>query len=64
MNSQMNDFVGNILRNNFTPMVTTCYQVHAHLSAALVCYIDATGAETLMLLFQVSVYSLSTNIYY
>jgi len=34
------------------PTVTSCYHVHAdaHLSAALVCYLDATGAETSMLL--------------
>ena len=33
-------------------MVTSCYHVHAdaHLSAALVCYLDASGAETSMLL--------------
>jgi len=42
----MNDFVGNILR------VTSFYHVHAdaHLSVALICYLDATGAETSMLL--------------
>jgi len=30
-------------------MVTSCYYVHAdaHLSAALVCYLDATGASNL-----------------
>jgi len=33
-------------------VVTSCYQVHAnaHLSVALICYLDATGAETSMLL--------------
>jgi len=37
---------------SFTPTVTSCYHVHAdaHLSAALVCYLYATGAETSMLL--------------
>jgi len=43
----MNDFVGNILQNRFTPAATSCYQVHAlnsdtHLSAALLCYLGAT----------------------
>jgi len=34
------------------PTVASCYHVHAdaHLSAALVCYLDATGADTSMLL--------------
>ena len=52
MNSEMNNFAGNILQNNFTPTVTTCYHVHAdaHLSVALICCLDATGAETSMLL--------------
>ena len=52
MNNKMNDFVGNILQNKFLPAVASCYHVHAnaHLSAALVCYLDATGAETSMLL--------------
>jgi len=33
---------------SFTPTVTSCYHVHAdaHLSVALVCYLDETGAET------------------
>jgi len=37
---------------SFTPAVTSCYQVHddAHLSAALICYLDATGAENSILL--------------
>jgi len=39
----------------FTPAVTSCYQVralsaYAHLSAALLCYLGATGAETSLLL--------------
>jgi len=39
----------------FTLAVTSCYQVHAlnadaHLSAALLCYLGATGAETSLLL--------------
>jgi len=48
----MNDFVGNVLQNKFTPTVTSCYHVHAdsHLSVALIWYLDATGAETSMLL--------------
>jgi len=55
VNSEMNDLVGNILRNKFYAYgykLTTCYHVHAnaHLSSALVCYLDATGTETLMLL--------------
>jgi len=55
VNSEMNDLVGNILRNKFYTYgykLTTCYHVHAnaHLSSALVCYLDATGTETLMLL--------------
>jgi len=35
----------------FTPAVTSCYHVHAdaHLSAALLCYLDETGAETSLL---------------
>ena len=47
----MNDFVGNILQNKFST-VTSFYHVHAdaHLSVALICYLDATGAETSMLL--------------
>jgi len=38
------NFVGNILQNS--------YHVHAdpHLSAALLCYLDETGAETSLLL--------------
>jgi len=46
----MNDFVGNILQS-FTPAVTFCYEVHAdaHLSAALLCYLGATGSETSLL---------------
>jgi len=40
---------------SFTPAITSCYQVHAlnadsHLSAALLCYLSATGAETSLLL--------------
>jgi len=52
VNSEMNDFLGILCEISFTPTVTTCYHVHAdaHLSAALVCYLDATGAKTLMLL--------------
>ena len=52
MNNKMNDFVGNICKMSFTPTVTSCYQVHADalLSAALVFYLDATGAETSTLL--------------
>jgi len=47
----MNDFVGNILQN-FKPTVTSCYHVHAdaHLSAALLCYLGETSAETSLLL--------------
>jgi len=52
VNSEINDFVGKFCETSFTSTVTTCYHVHAdaHLSAALVCYLDATGVETLMLL--------------
>jgi len=44
--------LGLFCKISFTPTVTSCYHVHAdaHLSAALVCYLDATGAETSMLL--------------
>jgi len=44
--------VGTFCKISFTPTVTSCYHVRAdaHLSAALVCYLDATGAETSMLL--------------
>jgi len=37
---------------SFTLIVTSCYQVHvdAYLSAALLCYLGATGAETSLLL--------------
>jgi len=36
----------------YTPAVKSCYHVHAdaHLSVALICYLDETGAETSMLL--------------
>jgi len=40
----------------FTPAVISCYQVHdlrpmrTHLSAALLCYLGATDAETMLLL--------------
>jgi len=55
VNSKMNDFVGNILQNMFCAYCTSCYQVHAlnadaHLSAALLCTLGATGAETSLLL--------------
>ena len=48
----MNDFVGNFCKISVTPTVTSCCHVHAdaHLSAALVCYLDATGAEISLLL--------------
>ena len=51
MNSKMNDF-GIFCRICFTPTVTSCYHVHAdaHLSAALLCYLDATGAENSIVL--------------
>ena len=44
--------LGIFCKISFTPAVTSCYHVHAdaHVSAALVCYLDATGAETSMLL--------------
>jgi len=40
---------------SFTPTVTSCYQVHAlnadaHLSAALLCNLGATGAKISLLL--------------
>jgi len=53
VNKITNDFVGNILQIRFTPTVTSCYHVHAEahlLSAAQLCYLDATGAETSLLL--------------
>jgi len=47
----MNDFVGNILQNTF---YAYCYillsRTDAHLSAALLCYLGATSAETSILL--------------
>jgi len=52
----MNDFVGNILQNKF---YACCYillsgiralNADAHLSAGLLCYFRATGAETSLLL--------------
>jgi len=51
----MNNLVGTFCKISFTPAVTSCYQVHAlnadaHLSAALPCYLGATGAETSQLL--------------
>jgi len=51
----MNDFVGNILQNKFYACVTCCYHIHAlnadaHLSAALLWYLGATGAENSLLL--------------
>jgi len=44
--------LGIFFKISFTSSVTSCYHVHAdaHLSAALGCYLDATGAETSMLL--------------
>ena len=44
--------LGIFCKIHFTPTVTFCYHVHAdaHLSVALMCYLDATGAETSMLL--------------
>jgi len=45
----MNDFVGNILQNKF---YAYCYILLSgtHLSAALLCNLGATGAETSLLL--------------
>jgi len=44
--------LGIFCKISFTPAITSCYQVHAdaHLSVALLCYLDATGAETSVLL--------------
>jgi len=47
--------LGIFCKINFTPAVKSCYQVYAlnddaYLSAALLCYLGATGAETSMLL--------------
>jgi len=44
--------LGIFCKINFTPAVISCYQVHAdtHLSAALLCNLGATGAETSLLL--------------
>ena len=44
--------LGIFCKISFTPTVTSWYHVHADagISAALVCYLDATGAETSMLL--------------
>ena len=52
MNNKTNDFVRNILQNNFSPTVASCYPVHAdaHLSAAMLCYLRAAGAKTSLLL--------------
>ena len=52
MNNKMNYYVGNILQKGLTPTATSCYHVHAdaHLSAALLSYLGATGAETSLLL--------------
>ena len=52
MKNKMNDFVGKFCKISSTPTVTSCCHVHTdpHLSAALVCYLDATGAETSLLL--------------
>jgi len=46
----MNDLLRIFCEISLTPTVTTCYHAKAHLSAVVVCYFDATGAETLMLL--------------
>jgi len=44
--------LGIFCKISFTPTVTSCYHVQAdaHPSAALLCYLGATGAETSMLL--------------
>jgi len=44
--------LGIFCKISFTPAVTSCYHVHAdsHLSAALLCNLGATGAETSLLL--------------
>jgi len=44
--------LGIFCKIRFTPTVSSCYLVHAdaHLSAALLCYLGATCAETSMLL--------------
>ena len=49
MNNKMNDFVWNILQNKF---YAYCYILlsRTRLYAALLCYLNATGAETSMLL--------------
>jgi len=43
--------LGIFCKISFTPTVTSCYHVHAdtHLSAALLCYLGATGAEASLL---------------
>jgi len=51
----MNNFVRIFCKISFTLPVTSCYQAHAlnadaHLSAALLCYLGATGSETSLLL--------------
>jgi len=44
--------LGIFLQKSFTPTATSCCQVHAdeHLSAVVLCYLGATGAETSLLL--------------
>jgi len=52
VNNKMNDLLVIFCKIGFRPTVTSCYQVHAdaHLSAALLCYLGTTGAETSLLL--------------
>ena len=53
MNIKMNNFVGNILQNKFTPAITCCDQVHApktdtHIpTAALLCYFRCHWCQNL-----------------
>jgi len=44
--------LGKFCEISFAPTVTSCYQVHAdaHLSAALLCNLGATSAETSLML--------------
>ena len=52
MDNKMNDFVENILQIRFTPTVTSFHHAlnaDANLSAVLLCYLGATGAETSLL---------------
>jgi len=52
VNNKITTLLGIFCKMSFTPTVISCYHIHAdaHLSAALVCHLDATGAETSLLL--------------